>query len=57
MTNSEFMKGMGMGMAAGAVMGAMMGRRRKLQMKKSAMGKAVRTAAQVMDEISSMMGM
>jgi class 3 adenylate cyclase len=57
MTNSEFMKGMGMGIAAGAVMGTMMGRRRKLQMRKSAMGKAVRTAAQVMDEISNMMGM
>lgn len=58
MTNSSFLRGMGMGVAAGAVMGAMVpGRRKRGIMKKSTAARAIKAITEVMDNLSDVLGL
>lgn len=57
MSNTTFLRGIGIGVAVGAAMGIAMTPRRQSMLKKSAAGKAIRAAADVMDQITDAMGL
>lgn len=57
MNNTTFLRGIGIGVAVGAAMGIAMTPRRQSMLKKSAAGKAIRAAADVMDQITDAMGL
>lgn len=57
MSNMNFIRGIGIGVAVGAAMGVAMTPKRQSMLKKSAAGKAIRAAADVMDQITDVMGL
>ncbi|MCD8050183.1 MAG: hypothetical protein LUE89_00690 [Clostridiales bacterium] len=57
MTNSNFLRGMGMGIAAGAIMGAMVPTHRKRGLKRSSAARAIKAVTDVMDNLSDAMGL
>lgn len=57
MNNTNFLRGVGIGVAVGAAVGIAMTPKRQNLLKKSAAGKAIRAAADVMEQISDAMGL
>lgn len=57
MNNTNLLRGMGMGIAVGAALGMAMTPKRKMSLKKSPAGKAIRAVTDVMEEIADTMGL
>lgn len=57
MNNTNLIRGMGLGIAVGAALGMAMTPKRKMSLKKSPAGKAIRAVTDVMEELADTMGL